>query len=107
MYFLGLQVPLSGYGGVSKLIVEDVHETDHGCYSINVGQVTTSKSPIICTVTVFNVGRRSAFVKALGFQGKLGVEKLPNRKAPNRKAPNRKAPNRKAPNRKAPNRKAQ
>ena len=64
-----LQVPLSGYGGTSKLLIEDVNSIGD-TYTVNVGPVSDFKT-IELSLKARNAGPRAAFVKIISFVGKM------------------------------------
>ncbi|XP_072013925.1 centrosomal protein of 192 kDa-like [Amphiura filiformis] len=68
-------VPLSGYGGVSKLLAEDV-DSIGDTYTISAGPVTAGRE-FIYTLKVRNSGPRAAFVKVLGLKDLRARFKLP------------------------------
>ena len=64
------QIPLSGYGGVSRIIVDDLQLSQKDHYWTNVGPVIADQR-VIAKVTVHNVGARAAYISAMSFQGRL------------------------------------
>ena len=60
---------MSGYGGISKLLMENVESGQNSNYWTNIGTPRSTVSSLI-RATVRNVGHRAAYVKCLGFKGK-------------------------------------
>ena len=62
-------IPLSGYGGISSLVLEGV-EKNHPTtpYWTSVGPLSTTSRHIVIKTTVRNTGTRTAYVKALCFK---------------------------------------
>lgn len=60
------QIPLSGYGGTSNLILEDVKKLSDS-YMVTVNDLIPGKESRI-VFSVHNTGSRAAFVKAVGFK---------------------------------------
>lgn len=61
-----LQIPLSGYGGTSNLILEDVKKLSDS-YMVTVNDLIPGKESRI-VFSIRNTGSRAAFVKAIGFK---------------------------------------
>ncbi|KAF3821898.1 hypothetical protein GH733_009455 [Mirounga leonina] len=59
-------IPLSGYGGTSNLILEDVKKLSDS-YMVTVNDLVPGKESRI-VFSVHNTGSRAAFVKAIGFK---------------------------------------
>lgn len=64
MYFLFFQIPLSGYGGTSNVILEGVKKLSDS-YMVTVNDLIPGKESRI-VFSVCNTGSRAAFVKAVG-----------------------------------------
>lgn len=60
-----LQIPLSGYGGTSNIILEDQRKQGDG-YVATMKGVAVGRVGKVC-LCVRNTGSRAAFVKALAF----------------------------------------
>lgn len=60
-------IPLSGYGGTSNLILEDVKKLSDS-YLVTVNDLIPGKESKV-TFSVRNTGSRAAFVRAVGFKG--------------------------------------
>ena len=67
---LVVQIPLSGYGGISKLVLENVEKGQNNNYWKNIGTPRTSVTSLV-KASVRNIGHRAAYVKCLGFMGEL------------------------------------
>lgn len=60
------QIPLSGYGGTSNLILENVKKLSDS-YMVTVNDLIPGKESRI-VFSIRNTGSRAAFVKAIGFK---------------------------------------
>ena len=67
---LVVQIPLNGYGGISKLVLENVEKGQNNNYWKNIGTPRTSVTSLV-KASVRNIGHRAAYVKCLGFMGEL------------------------------------
>ena len=65
-----LQIPLTGYGGISQLELQGVNKGRSGNFWASVGHPKVGQN-IVVEVKVTNTGDRAAFVKALPFKGTL------------------------------------
>ncbi len=66
-----MQIPLVGYGGVSRLVIDDLESTQGSqTYGATLGSLTPGNN-VITKITLRNKGRRTAYVKALPFQGNI------------------------------------
>ena len=65
---VGVQIPLSGYGGISKLVLEQVNKGQSNNYWKTIGTPRISVTSLV-KATVKNVGQRAAYVKCLGYNG--------------------------------------
>lgn len=66
MFVFCFQIPLSGYGGTSNLILEDVKKLSDS-YMVTVNDLVPGQESRI-VISVRNTGSRAAFVKAVGFK---------------------------------------
>lgn len=64
-YGFCLQIPLSGYGGTSNIILEDQRKQGDGYVAIMSG-ISVGRVSKVC-LCVRNTGSRAAFIKALAF----------------------------------------
>lgn len=65
-HFAFSQIPLSGYGGTSNIILEDVKKTS-GSYVLNLNDIAPDKVSKI-SFYMRNTGSRAAYVKAACFK---------------------------------------
>ena len=63
-----LQVPLSGYGGISKLILENVQRSKSSIYWTTLQVPPRPDAPAEVMATVRNVGDRAAYAKCVAFK---------------------------------------
>lgn len=64
-YGFYLQIPLSGYGGTSNIILEDQRKQGDG-YMATMSGIAVGRVSKVC-LCVRNTGSRAAFVKAMAF----------------------------------------
>lgn len=64
--YVCFQIPLSGYGGASNLILEDVKKLSDS-YMVTVNDLIPGKESRV-VFSIRNTGSRAAFVKAVGFK---------------------------------------
>lgn len=64
-YDFYLQIPLSGYGGTSNIILEDQRKQGDG-YVATMSGIAAGRVSKVC-LCVRNTGSRAAFVKAMAF----------------------------------------
>jgi hypothetical protein len=69
MYIL-LQIPVSGYGGVGKLVVEGASIADMNRYCLDMGDISLGQETGE-KIIVRNVGSRPVFVKLVAYTGLL------------------------------------
>lgn len=66
MFVFCFQIPLSGYGGTSNLILEDAKKLSDS-YMVTVNDLVPGRESRV-VISVRNTGSRAAFVKAVGFK---------------------------------------
>jgi len=66
------QIPLSGYGGVSRITLDDLQMSQKNHYWLDIGQVTANQH-VLAKVTVRNIGVRAAYISGVCFQGVFDV----------------------------------
>ena len=65
---LCFQIPLTGYGGISQLELEDMNKGQNGSFWTSTGHPKVGQNTII-KVNIRNTGDRAAYVKTLPFKG--------------------------------------
>ncbi len=65
LLYLHLQIPLSGYGGTSNIILEDQRKQADG-YVATMTDISVGHVSKVC-LCVRNTGSRAAFIKAMAF----------------------------------------
>lgn len=65
-----LQIPVSGYGGVGKLVVEGASIADMNRYCLDMGDISLGQETGE-KIIVRNVGSRPVFVKLMAYTGLL------------------------------------
>ena len=66
------QIPLSGYGGVSHITLDDLQTSQKNHYWLDIGQVTVNQH-VHAKVTIRNIGARAAYISGVCFQGVFDV----------------------------------
>ena len=67
-YVVNLQIPLTGYGGISQVELEGMNKGQSGNFWASIGHPKVGQNDVV-EVNVRNTGDRAAFVKALPFKG--------------------------------------
>ena len=67
---VNLQIPLTGYGGISQLELEGMNKGQSGNFWASIGRPKVGQNNVV-EVNVTNTGDRAVFVKALPFKGIL------------------------------------